>query len=106
MSLATPPRLEPVPPRRRGRRRLSAAERYLDGPGWGWLRLVVDLVMLGLAVGAAILGARAAGVSRAAEPTLYLLPPMVVGAMYLRGMYKRRIRVQILDGIAPLIGAI
>jgi exopolysaccharide biosynthesis polyprenyl glycosylphosphotransferase len=29
-----------------------------------------------------------------------------VGALYLRGMYKRRIRVAILDGIGPLVGAI
>jgi FlaA1/EpsC-like NDP-sugar epimerase len=45
-------------------------------------------------------------VSCEAEPALILLPPLVVGALYLRGMYKRRMRVAILDGIGPLVGAI
>ena len=106
MSLDTPMRLEPVPPCGGGGQRLSAPERLLDGIGWAWLRLAVDLTMLVLAVAAAILGARAAGVSRETEPALILLPPLVVGALYLRGMYKRRIRVEILDGIGPVVGAI
>ena len=42
--------------RARPRPRLSA-EWLLDGPGFAWLRLLVDLLMLGLAVVAAIVGA-------------------------------------------------
>src|SRR3954451_1571684 len=100
MSLDTSTRLEPVPPRGGGGQpRLSSIERLLDGIGWAWLRLGVDPAMLALAVGAGMVAAGAAGVPREAEPALILLPPLVVGALYLRGMYKRRIRVAILDGI-------
>src|SRR5256885_6417937 len=88
--------------RARTRPRLTA-EWLLDGPGFAWLRLVVDLVMLGLAVAAAIVGARAAKVSLDGEVALYFFPVLVVGLLYLRGMYKQELVISILDGIAPVV---
>jgi len=87
------------------RSRLSA-EWLLDGAGFGWLRFVVDLIMLGLAVVAAIVGARAARVSLDGEVALYAFPLLTVALLYVRGMYKQRLVTSILDGIAPVISSI
>ncbi len=78
----------------------------LDGPGFNLLRFVVDLVMLGLSVGAAVAGAHAAKVPLDGLVSLYFFPPLVVGLLYLRGMYKRRLSVSILDGILPVLSGI
>jgi exopolysaccharide biosynthesis polyprenyl glycosylphosphotransferase len=91
--------------RARARPRLSA-EWLLDGPGFAWLRLVVDLVMLALAVAAAIVGARAAHVALDGDVALYAFPFLVVGLMYVRGMYKQQLVISILDGIAPVVSSI
>jgi exopolysaccharide biosynthesis polyprenyl glycosylphosphotransferase len=91
--------------RARTRPRLSA-EWLLDGPGFAWLRLVVDLVMLALAVVAAIVGARAAHVALDGDVALYFFPFLVVGLMYLRGLYKQQLVISILDGIAPVVSSI
>jgi exopolysaccharide biosynthesis polyprenyl glycosylphosphotransferase len=91
--------------RARTRPRLSA-EWLLDGPGFTWLRLVVDLVMLALAVVAAIVGARAAHVALDGDVALYAFPFLVVGLMYVRGMYKQELVISILDGIAPVVSSI
>jgi len=87
------------------RSRLSA-EWLLDGAGFGWLRFAVDLIMLGLAVVAAIVGARAARVSLDGEVALYAFPLLTVALLYVRGMYKQRLVTSILDGIAPVISSI
>src|SRR5207302_7256497 len=76
--------------RRHPASRLSA-EWLLDGAGFAWLRLAVDLVMLGLAVAAAIVGARAAKVSLDGEVALFAFPVVVVFLLYVRGMYKQQL---------------
>ena len=91
--------------RPRPRPRLSA-EWLLDGPGFAWLRLVVDLLMLGLAVVAAIVGASAAKVSLDGEVALFAFPALVVLLLYVRGMYKQQLVISILDGIAPVASSI
>jgi len=88
------------------RRRRPTADTLLDGPGFTALRVAVDFTMLLLAVGGAIIGARAAGVPPESEPYLYAFPPLVMLLLHTRGMYRRRLRISILDGIAPVVGAI
>ncbi len=93
------------------RRRQEAARRLdmswlLDGAGFNWLRFVVDLVMLGLSVGAAVAGAHAAKVPLDGLVSLYFFPPLVVALLFLRGMYKRTLSISILDGILPVLSGI
>src|SRR2546421_589342 len=91
--------------RRGAVRRLTAAW-LLDGPGYNWLRFAIDVVMLALSVGAAIVGAHAAGVSLDGAYVLYAFPVVVLVLLFARGMYKRRLRISILDGVRPVVSAI
>ncbi|MGI8511272.1 MAG: exopolysaccharide biosynthesis polyprenyl glycosylphosphotransferase [Solirubrobacteraceae bacterium] len=85
---------------------LFSAQRLLDGTGFNVLRFIVDAVMLSLSVVAAILGAHAANVPVEVPGVLALFPPLALFMLYLRGMYRTRLRTVILDGVAPVIGAI
>ena len=62
--------------------------------------------MLALSVAAALVGARAANVSTTGSEILYVYPLVVVFFLYVRGMYRSRLRIVILDGITPVVGAI
>jgi len=88
-----------VPPSR------SWLDRLFAGVGWLRLQLAVDAVMLALALAAAVVGARRAGVSLEAEPALVAYPPLVLALLALRGTYRRRPRPLVLDAVAPVIGA-
>jgi exopolysaccharide biosynthesis polyprenyl glycosylphosphotransferase len=86
-------------------RRLSARW-LLDGAGFNLLRLALDSVMLVLAVIAAVAGAHAAHASTDGEWLAYCFPLVVILLMHLRGMYRTRLRVLILDGIVPVVSAV
>jgi len=77
----------------------------LEGRGWTWLRPVLDALMLSLAV---LVAVRWPGEPVAASSALPLaiFPPAVMAMLALRGMYVRRMRVSILDGVAPVISGI
>lgn len=77
----------------------------LEGPGWTLLRPVVDLLALS---GAVLLTVRWPGEPVPTRPALVLLalPLLVMLALWARGMYSRRLRVDVLDGVAPVLGAI
>ncbi len=90
---------------RLGARRRSAAW-LLDGPGWTWLRLAVDLLMLALAVGAALVGAHAAHVPLEYRGVLFAYPPLVIALLALRGMYRRKLRIFVLEGLPTVVSAI
>ena len=79
--------------------------RVLDGPGWIWVRPALDAVAL---ITSVILTTRWPGEHQTAGRTwaLVAFPPMVMVLLALRGMYERRLRVAILDGIAPVVAAI
>jgi exopolysaccharide biosynthesis polyprenyl glycosylphosphotransferase len=102
----TDPKLEVARRERARKRPRLSAEWLLDGPGFAWLRFVVDLIMLALAVVAAIVGARAAKVALDGEVALYAFPLLVVALLYVRGMYKQRLVISILDSIAPVASSI
>ncbi len=78
----------------------------LDGPGWGVLRPTVDFILLCAAVVLALGGVRATVHAPAVRVPLLLLPPLVMGLLYLRGLYRTRLRALVLDGVAPVISAV
>ncbi len=81
----------------------SRLEWLLDGRGWPLLRPVVDAVGLLLAVFVVL---RWPG-GRLPAPTDFIIyPPVVMVLLGLRGMYARRLRVSILDGVAPLLSSV
>jgi exopolysaccharide biosynthesis polyprenyl glycosylphosphotransferase len=65
----------------------------------------VDVVTLLLAVGAALLGADAANVKVSGASLVWLYPPLVIGLLALRGMYRPKITLRILDDTAHVVGA-
>ncbi len=77
----------------------------LEGRGWSWLRPALDALMLSLAV---LIAVRWPGEPVAATSALPLavFPPAVMTMLALRGMYVRRLRVSVLDGVAPVISGI
>src|SRR3954447_23355019 len=78
----------------------------LDGPGWTLLRLGVDIVMLVLAMLSAVLGAHAAHVPAVDRGLLIAFPILCVFLLWVRGMYRRRLRIIIAEGVVPLVGAV
>ena len=82
------------------------AHYLLEGRGWIPLRVVVDLLAGVLAVVAAVSGAAAAGVESDVPASLFAMPLLLVLALALRGMYRTRLQVVILDGVAPVVGAV
>jgi len=99
-------RLSPGRSPRAALRKGLSAHWLLEGVGYSWLRFVVDLVMSVLGVLAAVTGAEAAGVEAEGVTALMALPVLVVASMWARGLYKRSVRVVILDRAVPVIGAV
>jgi exopolysaccharide biosynthesis polyprenyl glycosylphosphotransferase len=77
-------------------------QHLLEGAGWTVIRPAVDFVMLCLAVGLALDGV---GVTSARTPLL-LLPPLVMALLFLRGLYRTRMRPLLLDGVVPVLSAV
>jgi exopolysaccharide biosynthesis polyprenyl glycosylphosphotransferase len=77
--------------------------RIFEGTGWTVLRIVADSVLLVLGNVAAIVGAPAAQTALDGEELIWLLPPMVIGVLAIRGLYKDRIQVRVLDGLGQVL---
>jgi exopolysaccharide biosynthesis polyprenyl glycosylphosphotransferase len=90
---------EDLPPRRLDRRRHP-----LDAHRWALTSVAADSFMLVLAVAAALLGAHQAGV-RADSAAIWAFPPLVIALLALRGTYRSKLRVQMLDEVGHVIGA-
>jgi exopolysaccharide biosynthesis polyprenyl glycosylphosphotransferase len=67
--------------------------------------IATDAIMLLLAVGAALIGAKAAHIELAGSAIVWIFPPLVIGFLALRGMYRPKITVAILDEAAHVVGA-
>jgi exopolysaccharide biosynthesis polyprenyl glycosylphosphotransferase len=78
----------------------------LEGQGWGVLRPTVDFVLLWIAVVVALGGVHATLYVPTVQIPLLLLPPLVMGLLYLRGLYRTRLRALLLDGVAPVVSAV
>jgi exopolysaccharide biosynthesis polyprenyl glycosylphosphotransferase len=61
--------------------------------------------MLLLAVGASLVGAKAAHIGTGTGGIVWLFPPLVMGFLTLRGMYRPKLTVRILDEAAHVVGA-
>jgi exopolysaccharide biosynthesis polyprenyl glycosylphosphotransferase len=78
----------------------------LEGSGWSLLRPTVDFVLLCAAVIVALGGVDAVLHVSAVQAPLLLLPPLVMILLYLRGLYRTRLRALVLDGVAPVVSAV
>jgi exopolysaccharide biosynthesis polyprenyl glycosylphosphotransferase len=78
----------------------------LEGPGWSVLRPAVDFVLLCAALVAALGGVRAALHVSAVQAPLLALPPIVMALLYMRGLYRTRLRALVLDGVVPVLSAV
>jgi exopolysaccharide biosynthesis polyprenyl glycosylphosphotransferase len=78
----------------------------LEGTGWGILRPSVDLLLMYVGVIAALGGPSAAFEVSAKSAPLLALPPIALALLYLRGLYRTRLRALILDGVVPVISAV
>jgi exopolysaccharide biosynthesis polyprenyl glycosylphosphotransferase len=77
----------------------------LTGRGWLITTITADAILLLLAVAATLIGARAAQIDTAGVKIVWLFPLLVIGFLALRGMYRSRITLRILDEAAHVVGA-
>lgn len=78
----------------------------LEGPGWSVLRPLVDFVLLCASV-VVVQGGFAATLNPTpSHAPLLALPPLVMLAFYLRGLYRTRLRALLLDGVVPVVSAV
>jgi exopolysaccharide biosynthesis polyprenyl glycosylphosphotransferase len=78
----------------------------LEGAGWRVLRPTVDLLLMYVGVIVALGGVGAALEVSAARAPLLVLPPTALLLLYLRGLYRTRLRALLLDGVVPVISAV
>jgi exopolysaccharide biosynthesis polyprenyl glycosylphosphotransferase len=75
----------------------------LEGAGWSILRPGLDLLLMYVGVALALGGL--SSVSAVSAPLLGL-PPIALLLLYLRGLYRSRLRSMILDAVVPVISAV
>jgi exopolysaccharide biosynthesis polyprenyl glycosylphosphotransferase len=78
----------------------------LEGAGWGIVRPIVDFVMVWLALVIALGGFSTVVHVNGLRAPLLVFPLLVVLLFYLRGLYKTKLRTQLLDGIVPVISGV
>jgi exopolysaccharide biosynthesis polyprenyl glycosylphosphotransferase len=78
----------------------------LEGAGWTIIRPATDFVLLLAAVVAAVGGVDVAFHAPSVQEPLLALPPVVMLLLYLRGLYRTRLRALVLDGVVPIISAV
>jgi exopolysaccharide biosynthesis polyprenyl glycosylphosphotransferase len=82
-----------------------ARKSFLTGRGLVATTVGLDVVMLILAIAAALAGANAANVNVHGASLIWIYPPIVIGLLALRGMYRPKITLRILDEAGHVIGA-
>src|SRR4051812_48887154 len=78
----------------------------LEGAGWGVVRPIADFVMVWLALVIALGGFSNVLNANGLRAPLLVFPFVVVLLFYLRGLYKTKLRTQLLDGIVPVISGV
>jgi exopolysaccharide biosynthesis polyprenyl glycosylphosphotransferase len=78
----------------------------LEGAGWNVLRPGLDLLLMYVGVVLALGGPSATFAVSALSAPLLALPPIALLLLYLRGLYRTRLRSMILDAIVPVISAV
>jgi exopolysaccharide biosynthesis polyprenyl glycosylphosphotransferase len=78
----------------------------LEGTGWSVLRLSVDLLLMYGGVLVALDGFGSTLQAPATSAPLLALPPITLALLYLRGLYRTRLRALVLDGVVPVLSAV
>lgn len=78
----------------------------LEEPGWSFVRPAVDCLLLCLAVVLALGGPGTLSRVSAEQAPLLALPPLTMLLLYVRGLYRTRLRALILDGLVPVLSAV
>ena len=78
----------------------------LEGRGWDVLQPCVDLFAACLATAIAIFGAGTNENFSVERAPLLALPIFVVALLYMRGLYRSRLRTLVLDSIVPVTAAV
>jgi exopolysaccharide biosynthesis polyprenyl glycosylphosphotransferase len=78
----------------------------LEGTGSNILRPTVDFLLTALGVVIAVGGFGATLHISGVSAPLLALPPIALFLLYLRGLYRTRLRALILDGIVPVVSAV
>ncbi|MGH2833606.1 MAG: hypothetical protein ACRDK2_12605, partial [Solirubrobacteraceae bacterium] len=78
----------------------------LEGSGWSVLRPTVDFVLICAAVVIAFGGLHATLYPSAKAAPLLAMPVLVLVLLYLRGLYRTRLRALILDSVIPILSAV
>jgi exopolysaccharide biosynthesis polyprenyl glycosylphosphotransferase len=78
----------------------------LEGTGWGIVRPTIDFVLMSVGVIVALGGVTATFQVPASSAPLLVLPPIALLLLYLRGLYRTRLRALIIDGVVPLVSAV
>ena len=76
-----------------------------QGRGWTIMSLLTDATLLVLGNIAGIVGAPAAQTALDSQALIWLLPPLVIAFMALRGLYADRIQTRLSDGLASVAAA-
>ncbi|HVR06228.1 MAG TPA: exopolysaccharide biosynthesis polyprenyl glycosylphosphotransferase [Solirubrobacteraceae bacterium] len=78
----------------------------LEEPGWSVVRPVVDCLLLCLAVALSLGGIDGLAHVSSVQAPLLALPVLTMLMLYLRGLYRPRLRALILDALVPVLGAV
>jgi exopolysaccharide biosynthesis polyprenyl glycosylphosphotransferase len=78
----------------------------LEDPGWRVVVPLVDLLMLCAAAARALGGVQAALHISSTNAPLLALPALTMLALYVRGLYRTRLRALVLDGLIPAVSAV
>jgi exopolysaccharide biosynthesis polyprenyl glycosylphosphotransferase len=78
----------------------------LEGAGWGVVRPVSDFLMVWVALLIALGGFSPLVHVNSTRAPLLVLPFVVVGLFYLRGLYRTKMRTQVLDGVVPVLSGV
>jgi FlaA1/EpsC-like NDP-sugar epimerase len=78
----------------------------LDGPGWDVLRPAFDFVLLCMATVLALGGVHGVLHVSGVSAPLLAMPLLVILLLYIRGLYRTRLRALVLDGVAPVVSAV
>jgi exopolysaccharide biosynthesis polyprenyl glycosylphosphotransferase len=78
----------------------------LEGVGWSILRPAVDLLLMYVGVILGLGGVAATLDVSAVSAPLLVLPPTALLLLYLRGLYRSRLRALLLDGVVPVVSAV
>jgi exopolysaccharide biosynthesis polyprenyl glycosylphosphotransferase len=86
-------------------RQRSLLVRSFDGAGWWRLVVLADVLALVAALACASLAAPASVVAEEGSGLLWLFPPVALGVLALRGMYRENLKLRPLDEVARILAS-